>query len=74
VPTEVVEGIKLLTPLPPEGNVYQYKFDPVAVNGIAVAPIQYDKGAPTIGAAGVGLTVTVIVDLGLSPQLVVWLT
>jgi hypothetical protein len=69
-----VEGIKLLTPLPPVGTVYQYKFEPVAVNGTAEELMQYDNGLPTVGAEGVGLTVTVIEDLGLSPQFVVWLT
>ena len=70
MPTEDVEGIKLLTPLPPVGMVYQNKFVPVAVSGTATAPMQYDNGVPTVGAEGVGLTVTVIEDLGLYPQFV----
>jgi hypothetical protein len=46
----------------------------VAVSAEAAAPWQYITGLVTIGAAGVGLTVTSIFALGPSQMPVAWLT
>ena len=61
--------------VPPEGTVYHNKFVPVADNVGAAELKQLDIALfPTAGMAGIGLTVTVMVFLGLSQPFTVWLT
>ena len=59
LPTVAVEGVgAMLLPMPPVGVVYQRRFVPVAVSGLAAAPWQYVMGDVTTGAAGGGSTAT----------------
>lgn len=59
----------------PVSELYHFKEVPLAVNGLAVAFEQYSTGELTVGAAGVGLTVTVMAVRGPSqPKVFVWLT
>ena len=61
--------------VPPVAVVYHFNEEPVADSAVAVAPEQYSTGELTIGAAGVGLMITVIEFLSLSqPNPFVWLT
>ena len=55
-------------PVPPVAAVYHKRLVPVAVNALAVASIQYEKGI-TVGAEGEALIVTSIFALALSQLL-----
>jgi hypothetical protein len=71
----VVEGVGAVAePVPPEAVVYQSRLVPAAVSAETAAPWQYTTGLVTIGAAGVGFTVTSICALGPSQMPTVWLT
>jgi hypothetical protein len=60
VPADTVDGVGATgSPVPPVGDVYHKRFEPVAVSGEAVAPWQYVTGVITVGADG-ELTVTVV--------------
>ena len=64
-PTAAVEGVGEVTePTPPTAAAYHSKLVPVALSAAAVAPWQYITDEVTVGAAGVGFTVTVIAALG----------
>ncbi len=66
-PVGVVDGVGAVAlPTPPVATVYHKRLVPVAVKATAVAFWQYVTGLVTVGAAGVGLTVTTIEALGLS--------
>ncbi len=53
----VVEGTGAVDePVPPEAAVYQSKFVPVAVSGLAAEFWQYETGVLTAGAAGAAVT------------------
>ena len=59
-------------PVPPVDAAYQSNPDPVAVKTGAVTPGHMAAGSVTVGAAGVGLIVVVIVALGPSQPFTVW--
>ena len=68
----MVEGTGAVAlPVPPVAAVYQSRLLPVAVRSVAVAFWQYVTGELTVGAAGVALIVTAIVDRGPSHPLIV---
>ena len=50
VPTAAVDGVGAVEdPTPPVAAVYHNKLVPVAVNGVATAPTQYETGVVTTG-------------------------
>ena len=56
VPALAVDGVGAVElPIPPVGTIYHNKLVPVAVNGLATAPLQYVTGVLTVGADGVVL-------------------
>ncbi len=61
-PSSLVEGMGAVElPVPPTAAVYHFKLLPTAVKtGTFVASLQYCKSA-TVGAAGIGCTVTEVV-------------
>ena len=64
-PVAAVDGVGAVAePTPPAAVVYQRRLVPVAVKGTEAVPWQYTTGVITVGAAGVGLIVTVIAALG----------
>lgn len=76
LPGVVVEGVGAAdVPVPPVAVVYQSSDVPVAVSANAGAASQITTGLVTVGAAGVGFTVTETAVRGPSqPAAEVWLT
>ena len=60
--------------MPLVATVYHFKFVPVAVSAVAVAPWQYTTGLIAVGAAGVAATFTTILARLLSQVPVVCVT
>ena len=65
-------GIGAVTlPEPPVATLYHNRLVPVADSAVVISFSQYRTGLIAAGAAGIGLTVTVMAALGLSHPLMV---